>query len=268
MKKSGIYKITCITTGKVYVGSAFDFDRREIEHRYHLKRGDHHCRHLQNAWNKHGADNFQFEIIEECSIELLQTREQFWLDFYRTINPDLIFNIALVISAPMAGRTQTVETRSKISAAQKGVSVPGRGRNRSAESIEKIAASHRGRKRSPETCARISAAKRGRPMTPAQQAHNKWLAEAHRGKPLSEETRKKISDAHMGKSGKKHTIESRAKMVIAQSNRPPMSEESRARMSAARKAFWERKRVEKYEYLYAAGETASKPVRRRLPGFD
>jgi group I intron endonuclease len=247
MKKSGIYKITCVPTGKVYVGSAFDLARRQIEHRYHLKRGDHHCLYLQNAWNKHGADNFQFEIIEECSIELLQTREQFWLDFYRTTHPDLVFNIALVIPAPMAGRTQTVETRSKISAAQKGVSVPSRGQNRSAESVEKTAASHRGRKRSPETCARISAAKRGRAITPAQQAQNKRLAESNRGKPLSEERRKKISDAKMGKPGKKHTIESRAKMAIVQSNRPPISEETRERMSAARKAFWERKRAEKAE---------------------
>lgn len=244
-KKSGIYKITCVVTGKVYVGSAFNLSRRQIEHRYHLKRGDHFNHYLQNAWDKHGASAFEFEVIEECDTEVIQQREQYWVDFYQSTNPDLGFNIASVISAPMTGRTQSLETRTKISVAQKGIPAPNRRVKRSAESIEKTASAHRGRKRSPEVCARISDAKKNRPPTPAQKAQQERLAEMHRGKPKSAEHRAKISAAKMGKPGKPHTAESRAKMSLVQQNRPPASDETKARMSAARKAYWERKRSEK-----------------------
>lgn len=242
VRKSGIYKITCVPTGKVYIGSAFDFVIRRTEHKYHLRRGNHHNQHLQNAWNKYGEFNFSFELIGEYKPDDLKKQEQYWVDFYQSANPELGFNIAAIISAPMAGRNHSPETRKKISESQKGIPVPSRRHKRSPESIEKTIAAHRGKKRSPEACLRIRNGKKGKPVTPAQKLQLGKLADLHRGKPLSIDHRTKLSAVKMGKPGKQHTDESRAKMSVSQRKRPPVSDETKRRMSAARKAYWDRKK--------------------------
>jgi group I intron endonuclease len=60
-----IYRITNMVNNKYYIGSAESFARREWQHKYNLKRGDHKNPHLQAAWNKYGGDAFVFEILEE-----------------------------------------------------------------------------------------------------------------------------------------------------------------------------------------------------------
>lgn len=77
-KRVGIY---CISTpnGSQYVGSSGNIFRRWSEHRRALRRGDHHSMRLQHAWNKHG-DQLVFEILEECSRNDLNTKEQEWID--------------------------------------------------------------------------------------------------------------------------------------------------------------------------------------------
>ena len=59
-----IYAITHTASGKRYVGSSVDPHYRWIKHRCELNGNKHHCRHLQNAWNKYGACAFTFSIIE------------------------------------------------------------------------------------------------------------------------------------------------------------------------------------------------------------
>ena len=44
----GIYKITNIKNGKIYVGSSKDIEKRWKEHLYKLKYGVHHSVKLQN----------------------------------------------------------------------------------------------------------------------------------------------------------------------------------------------------------------------------
>ena len=63
-KASGIYAIVNKVNGKRYVGSAVNFKKRAIIHKYHLKKGTHHCEHLQRAWNKYGPESFAFVILE------------------------------------------------------------------------------------------------------------------------------------------------------------------------------------------------------------
>lgn len=78
-----IYKITNLKNGKVYVGSSSRGTARLDEHRKKLNCGKHTNRHLQLSWNKHGSENFTFEIIENvCDNGLLIEREQHWMDFY------------------------------------------------------------------------------------------------------------------------------------------------------------------------------------------
>ena len=77
---SGIYKIVNLQTGKYYVGSTKDFKKRKQTHFSGLKNNYHPNKHLQNAYNKYGIDNFKFEIVEYVQEELLLDIEQSYID--------------------------------------------------------------------------------------------------------------------------------------------------------------------------------------------
>src|ERR1700761_525414 len=59
-----IYKIERLETGDAYVGSTVNQTERKSQHYTRLKHNKHHSRHLQNAWNKYGANAFGFGVIE------------------------------------------------------------------------------------------------------------------------------------------------------------------------------------------------------------
>lgn len=77
----GLYRITDATTGRFYVGSSRNCERRFNEHRKHLRAGRHHSPALQGAWNKRGEAAFAFELIAVCwtADDALEV-EQEWLD--------------------------------------------------------------------------------------------------------------------------------------------------------------------------------------------
>ena len=82
-RKSGIYKITNINNGKVYVGQAVDIAERW---RQHIKRGIGADPPTQNklypAMLAEGVENFTFEIIEECPAAKLTEREKYYTDIF------------------------------------------------------------------------------------------------------------------------------------------------------------------------------------------
>lgn len=61
---SGIYKILNVKTNKFYIGSSFNLNKREKTHFDKLNKNDHGNPHLQKSFNKHGKDNFKFQVIE------------------------------------------------------------------------------------------------------------------------------------------------------------------------------------------------------------
>lgn len=78
-RRSGVYGFECLKTGWVYIGSSKDMDARQ-RHCFRLyNEGRGHNRALQYAWSLHGAENFQFFYLEECSVEHLRERELHWL---------------------------------------------------------------------------------------------------------------------------------------------------------------------------------------------
>ena len=85
-KIAGIYKIVNKCNGKIYIGQSSDIYGREVKHRNFLKNNTHHNRHLQYAWNKYGPESFAFSIIEECDLEQLDSRENYWINFYDSYN--------------------------------------------------------------------------------------------------------------------------------------------------------------------------------------
>lgn len=98
--QSGIYTIVHTGSGQRYIGSSENIAKRWWEHRNSLKNKSHVNAHLQNAWNKYGAESFKFSVIEHCRVEDLLSREQVYIDEKSE------YNICLI-----AGRTIGVKRR-------------------------------------------------------------------------------------------------------------------------------------------------------------
>ena len=158
---TGIYKIENLVNNKVYIGQAVNINNRWKGHLKELKHNNHTNRHLQNAWNKYGEENFKFDIIEECEEDKLTEREQYWIDYYGGLNSSDNYN--------------------KRDASSKG--------HLSEESKLKVSRANKGKILGPlkeETKQKISRALKGRP------AHNKGIS-------VSKEIKDKISKANKGK---------------------------------------------------------------------
>ncbi len=84
--KSGIYGIKNKVNNKIYVGQTYDFQYRWGKHKTALRTNTHSNRKLQFAWNKYGENNFEFFIIEECDLDVINEREIYWIEFYDSLN--------------------------------------------------------------------------------------------------------------------------------------------------------------------------------------
>jgi group I intron endonuclease len=111
---TGIYKITNKATNKFYIGSAVNTVNRWSLHKNKLKSNSHPNKHLQNAWDKYGQENFIFEIIEECSREDLIVTEQKYLDILKPWDNNIGYNIAKVAGNTL-GCYHTDESKELIS---------------------------------------------------------------------------------------------------------------------------------------------------------
>jgi group I intron endonuclease len=79
----GLYAIVNKANRMAYVGSSNDIKRRLKEHRTALKLNRHHCRHLQNAWNKYGDGSFEAKQIASVeSLDYARELEQAFLECF------------------------------------------------------------------------------------------------------------------------------------------------------------------------------------------
>lgn len=83
--KIGIYKITNLINNKIYIGQSKNIYRRWYSHRCDYKNKD---LPLYNSIRKYGIDNFSFEIIEECQINQLSEKEDYWINHYNSYVPN------------------------------------------------------------------------------------------------------------------------------------------------------------------------------------
>ena len=84
-ESAGVYKITHIDSGMIYIGQTTNIKDRW---RKHLKCGlgieTPSTNSFYQGMIKHGVWNFTWEIIEFCSKDKLNEVEKYWIDFYQT----------------------------------------------------------------------------------------------------------------------------------------------------------------------------------------
>lgn len=77
---SGIYRITNRVTGESYVGLAHCIAGRWKAHLQSLRWGNHHSPRFQASYDEHGAESFDFTVLEICQRSDLRRRERIWID--------------------------------------------------------------------------------------------------------------------------------------------------------------------------------------------
>lgn len=220
--QSGIYVISNVKNGKIYIGKAVDIKRRWKDHRAKLNTNSHYNSYLQNSWNKYGAKSFKFLILEYCSVEQLDEREKHYISIYKA--KGLSYNLTDGGDGRL-GLKHTDEAKRKIGLAHMGSKNPNFGKPMNPEVRLKFDENRKrennptfGKPRSEEVKAKIRAAKLG--------------------KKLSDETRAKMSEAHKGEKnhrfGVKLSEETKAKISASEKGKV-ISPEARAKMSESRK---------------------------------
>lgn len=100
----GIYKITKIENGKSYIGKSNDIERRFKEHQ---TKGKISRIPVDEAIAKYGINAFTYEIIEKCSLNQLNEREQYWIKYYDTYHNGYNETIGGEIGNMQHGETHT-----------------------------------------------------------------------------------------------------------------------------------------------------------------
>lgn len=111
MCKSGIYKITNIVNSKIYIGQSVNVKIRIKRHKTDLKNNRHHNDLLQKSYNKYGHQNFDFEVIELCDLNQLDSKEVYWISYYKATDRKYGYNFE---SGGNANKTMHEETKDKI----------------------------------------------------------------------------------------------------------------------------------------------------------
>lgn len=145
-KKSGVYKITNIESGKFYIGSSKDIENRIVDHIRDLKKNDHSNIILQRSWNLHGSGSFTFETVEECIPSECLLREQYYLDLLKPYM-GIGYNINKCANGgdSFTYHPNKEEMREKNRLLSTGENNPMFGKNHTAESIEKQKEKAKGR---------------------------------------------------------------------------------------------------------------------------
>ena len=173
--KTGVYKITNLINGKVYIGASKRIEDRWRDHKKRINSPIH------SDLEAYGLENFKFEILLECPEDMLAQWERDMICLYDSDDPEKGYNCkndrpySLKNSEVRRGISFSEEHKRKISEANRGRhNIP-----HSEETKRKISEARKGIPRSEETKRKISEANRGR--------HNI---------PHSEETKRKISEAN------------------------------------------------------------------------
>lgn len=188
MSGSGIYEILHVDSGKRYIGSAKNFQKRWNIHRHHLRQGTHHSPHLQRSWSKYGDSGFEFSILEKCQADHLLLLEQVWMDWCK---PE--FNVCPK-AHNTSGRKFSEETKQKMSAARIGSKMP----PRTEEYRQKMSLAQKGKPKAAHVIAALQVGRKAQVFTAERRASvSQALREAYESGLRNREK----SEAHKYKIG-------------------------------------------------------------------
>ena len=180
--KTGVYKITNLVNGKVYIGASKNIERRWWGHKRCTDSPIH------SDLETYGLDNFKFEVLLECPEDMLCQWERDMICLYDADDPEKGYN-----------SPKDRPYNLKISEALKGQKAWNKGKPawnkdipQSDETKRKISESHKGIPQSDETKRKIS--------------------ETLKGHIVSEETKHKMSESQKGKHNITHSEEAKRKM--------------------------------------------------------
>ena len=127
--KTGVYKITNLVNGKVYIGASKNIERRWRDHKRCTDSPIH------SDLETYGLDNFKFEVLLECPEDMLCQWERDMIALYDADDPEKGYNskndkpYSLKVSESHKGKPAwnkglkniySDETRRKMSEANKG----------------------------------------------------------------------------------------------------------------------------------------------------
>lgn len=166
----GIYMYTNRLNSKRYIGKSVDIEARKGKHRRNAKDG--RASYFYNALRHYGENVFDFEVLEECSVEQLDEKEKFYISKYDTLMP----NGYNMTEGGTGGNPYKSRTEEQNLATRK-----------------KMSESHTGLKHTREALAKMSAAQKGKPHYYAR-GRAGW----NKGKKMTAEFCKAVSDAVKG----------------------------------------------------------------------
>lgn len=172
-----IYKYTNKVNGKIYIGQTIDEHRRIINHRNAYSDSLFH-----KAIKKYGFDSFEYSVLERVDESLLDDKETYWIEYYKSNDRQLGYNLTSG-GEGTRGYRYTEEQRKNRSVQSKG-NKSFSGHTHTDEYKKKMSELNKGKVLSEETRMKISESHKG----------NKY----NLGRHLSEETKRKISESHKG----------------------------------------------------------------------
>lgn len=228
MVTSGVYKITNIENGKVYIGSSKDINKRITAHIRELKKNIHDNTHLQSAWNKYGKEKFEFSILEFVpDINILLEREQFWMDKYQCYKRDFGYNMLPTAGSPDGNRLSK-ETRKRISESNKG-------RNCTAETKQKISNSQKGKVHTQEEREHTSKVIKEKWKDPE---YRKMMLERHKNREKKELSQEVLQDMSNRMKELYKDDEFRGKMSKSHKNSYENNPEIKEKISKSNKKYY------------------------------
>lgn len=213
----GIYCFIHRASGKVYVGQTVRVGKRIRQHIWQSENNP--ITNFHKYLNKYGVEEFDFEMIEECSPEQLGEKELFWIKFYGsdTVNG---FNSVSIPGPTPLGTTRSEVTCQRISAAKLG-------EVRSPQAREKVRLFRLSYIIPESTKLKMSESAKNRP--PISEITRAKLRKSSSGFRHSEATKQKLRELKTGLVKSPETIEKLRKAGTGRKHSP----ETLARMRAS-----------------------------------
>jgi len=221
MKVCGIYSIRNMVNGKWYVGQGVNVYTRKSQHFCLLKSGGHFNDYLQKSFLKYGIQNFNFRVIETVPEDMLDTRERYWIVYYRSNERSYGYNLD---SGGNFNKKHSVETKKKISKANKGRVFSEKHRSNLSKAHLGQKPWSTGKKFSKELRRKLSEAHKNSAVCAK---HWESIMKSRIGCRLSDEHKRKVSESLRGRSVSKKTRRKISKTLMGHF----VSEETRCKLS-------------------------------------